>query len=99
MSTCLPFFHTSLTELEQLFSYFPDRTGPPPDVPECGFDGGLCERDSQVRRDGKNLMMKMKKYIEILRNVKKCNELLRNIKKCKEMKRNGKKCIEMYRNI
>ena len=25
-----------------------DRTGPPPDVPECGFDGSLCEKDSQV---------------------------------------------------
>ena len=49
-TTFLPFFHTSLSELEQLLSYFPDRTGPPPDVPECGFDGGLCERDSQVRR-------------------------------------------------
>ena len=25
-----------------------DRTGPPPDVPECGFDGSLCVLDSQV---------------------------------------------------
>ena len=62
-----------------LFSSFFDRTGPPPDVPECGFDGGLCERDSQVRRAGKNLMMKMKKYIEIQRNVKKFNQMYRKL--------------------
>ena len=36
-----------------------DRTGPPPDVPECGFEGSLCESDSQVqsfkRQPGDNL--------------------------------------------
>jgi len=28
--------------------HWPNRTGPPPDVPECGFEGSLCESDSQV---------------------------------------------------
>ena len=55
-----------------LFSSFFDRTGPPPDVPECGFDGGLCERDSQVRKAWQEPDDEDE---EIYRNLKKCKEI------------------------
>ena len=30
----------------------PPRTGPPPDVPNCGFDGSFCDAEATQVMDG-----------------------------------------------